>query len=237
MAVNYKRRKISGLLSILAVGLILLVSAGPSFLSELSGLWSEFAQYDLNISGATSPDENSLATLDTLAVKGRAPKTGYKRELFANSWQSLGKCSMRNLILKRDLNDVVLDEECRVLSGSLNDLYSGKTIEFTYGPATSNAIQIDHIVAVSDAWQKGAQSWDSAKRYQFYNDPENLVAVSGEANQQKSDSDASSWLPSNKSFRCDYVARQIQIKAKYGLWVTEAEKQAMKSVLQRCSTK
>jgi len=99
---------------------------------------------------------------------------------------------------------------------------------------TSKSVQIDHIVPVSDAWQKGAQQLPSQTRYNFYNDPLNLLAVDGPTNESKSDSDAASWLPPNKSFRCAYVSRQIAVKYKYHLWVTQAEHDAMARVLQGC---
>ena len=232
--VNYSRRQKTAVLTIIASLVLVLAGLGVNFWPDIVDLWQEFAQYDLNIAGAAQVDKTSLELLDKLAVKGRAPKTGYDRKTFSNGWQKLGKCSMRNLILKRDLTNSEIDDNCRVLSGQLHDPYTGKDIIFKYGPVTSQAIQIDHIVAVSDAWQKGAQSWSSEKRYQFYNDPNNLVAVSGEINQQKGDQDAASWLPPNKVFRCAYVSRQIEIKLKYGLWVTKSESLAMRQVLERC---
>lgn len=232
--IDRKRRRIAVILTILGGIVAVLMGVGPDSRANIAKLWREFTQYDLNIAGAVRVDEASLELLDKLEVKGRASKTGYDRTLFASTWQTLGKCTMRNLVLKRDLTEVIIDDNCRVISGKLQDPYTGKEIAFQYGPATSQSVQIDHIVAVSDAWQKGAQSWDSEKRYKFYNDPNNLVAVSREANQAKVDSDAASWLPSNKLFRCAYVSRQIQVKLDYGLWVTEAEKSAMQQVLQRC---
>jgi hypothetical protein len=104
-------------------------------------------------------------------------------------------------------------------------------INFTKG---SSDIQIDHVVALSDAWQTGAQYFNRTLRIQLANDPMELLAVQGDANQQKSDGDAATWLPSNKGFRCQYVARQIAIKQKYSLWVTDAEKQAILAVLDTC---
>ena len=105
------------------------------------------------------------------------------------------------------------------------------------GPAgedTSALVQIDHVVALSDAWQKGAAGWTAVKRIEFANDPRNLQAVSGAVNQQKSDGDAATWLPPNKSYRCTYVSRQIEVKKSYGLWVTPAERDAMSRVLASC---
>jgi hypothetical protein len=95
-------------------------------------------------------------------------------------------------------------------------------------------VQIDHVVALSDAWQKGAQQLTRAQRIQLANDPLELLAVDGPANQQKADGDAATWLPSNKAFRCQYVARQVAVKQKYTLWVTDAEKQAVADILKDC---
>lgn len=230
-----KRRTVSIFAVILGLVLTFLASS-PESRQQFVKIWQDFAYYDLDLGAeAFQADEITLELLENLEVKGRAPKTGYSRDSFSNGWATQGACTMRNLILKRDMSEVKMGDNCRVLSGQLYDNYSGKTIEFTYGPATSREVQIDHIVAVSDAWQKGAQSWEADKRRNFYNDPENLVAVSGELNQEKSDQDAASWLPPNKAFRCQYVARQIHIKAKYDLWVTSAEKSAMQEVLKRCA--
>jgi hypothetical protein len=178
----------------------------------------------------------ATVVLDRLQVKGRAPKTGYARSQFSDGWAQIGNCDVRNLILQRDLVDLKLSSDgCVVLSGTLTDPYSGNVINFVRGSTTSEEVQIDHVVALSDAWQKGAQQLDSFTRLQFANDSLNLLAVDGSANQQKGDSDAASWLPSNKSYRCRYVARQIAVKQKYSLWVTEAEHSTMKRILNSCS--
>lgn len=185
---------------------------------------------------APTHSENALAALEKLQVKGRAPKTGYERGKFSNGWSEIGGCSVRELILLRDLKDTKLDEDgCRVLSGTLNpDPYSNEVISFVRGINTSQAVQIDHVVAVSDAWQKGAQQLTPDLRYQFYNDPLNLLAVDGQTNNNKGDGDAATWLPPNKDYRCRYVARQIAVKQKYSLWVTQAEKNIIQNVLLSC---
>ncbi len=121
-----------------------------------------------------------------------------------------------------------------VETGSLKDPYSGRTIDFVRGDSTSSDVQIDHVVALSDAWQKGAQGWDGAKRTAFANDPLNLLAVDGSANSQKGAGDAATWLPPNRAFRCEYVARQVAVKSEYGLWVTQAEHDAIARVLSSC---
>jgi hypothetical protein len=185
---------------------------------------------------ATVKKSQALRALAEIPIKGRAPKTGYSRDMFADGWGSSFGCDTRNRILRRDLIEFRYrsDSACIIESGVLNDPFTGQTIAFQRGVTTSLAVQIDHVVSLSDAWQKGAQQLSSYQRYLFYNDPLNLLAVWGPANSQKSDSDAASWLPSNKSFRCDFVSRQIAVKAKYALWVTQAEHDAMSRVLGTC---
>ncbi|MFC5369827.1 HNH endonuclease family protein [Arcanobacterium bovis] len=181
---------------------------------------------------------DALTTLNSLTVKGRAPKTGYSRAQFGQAWADVDHngCDTRNDILKRDLTDVTVRKGgCVVHSGRLVSPYTGETITFRRGNQTSELVPIDHIVALSDAWQKGAQQLSLDERTALANDPLNLLAVDKASNTQKSDADAATWLPPNKSFRCDYVSRQVAVKAKYRLWVTPAEKQAITEVLQRCS--
>jgi hypothetical protein len=174
--------------------------------------------------------------LEKLLVKGRAPKTGYDRDLFSDGWGTISGCDTRNFILKRDLTSITwrAGENCIVATGRLTDHYTGKSIKFIRGVKTSLIVQIDHVVAVSDAWQKGAQQISSESRYFFYNDPLNLLAVDGPTNSAKGDGDAATWLPPNKSYRCSYVARQVAVKAKYKLWVTSAEKAAIQGILAKC---
>jgi hypothetical protein len=185
-------------------------------------------------SAATGTKATSL--LAKILVKGRAPKTGYDRDLFSDGWGDIGECDTRNYILRRDLKSITWrsSPRCTVATGILNDPYTAKKIYFVRGVGTSNAVQVDHVVAVSDAWQKGAQKLSSSSRYAFYNDPLNLLAVDGPTNSQKSDSDAASWLPPNRKYWCSYVSRQIAVKYKYKLWVTSAEKSSMLRVLKTC---
>lgn len=193
---------------------------------------TETLNNDQRISGTRS--SQALDALKSLSIKGRAPKTDYSRDKFGGDWGQANGCSMRNIILNRDLSDVVVDEKCNVLSGVLNDPYSGKVINFKRGADTSGDVQIDHVVALSDAWQKGAQSLTQEKRVELANDPLELLAVDGDANQKKGGGDAATWLPSNKVFRCEYVARQIAVKQKYNLWVTQAEYDSIFGILQKC---
>jgi hypothetical protein len=194
----------------------------------------------LPVHPAVAADQKASVILETLAVKGRAPKTGYDRSSFGD-WADPDRngCDTRNDILNRDLRSISYkysNNDCVVMTGVLIDPYSGEQINFLRGVGTSSEVQIDHVVAVSDAWQKGAFKWGSDTKIAFYNDPLNLLAVKGSLNSQKGDGDAATWLPPRKGYRCSYVARQIAVKAKYSIWVTQAEKTAMKNILAKCPT-
>ena len=186
-------------------------------------------------SAVTVKKERATAIIETLAVKGRAAKTGYDRSSFSH-WRDPDRngCDARNDILRRDLTNLVIKTDsngCKVLGGVLADPYSGKNIDFVFG---ASLIDIDHVVALSNAWQTGAFQFTSEIRLQFANDPLNLLAVSASLNRQKGDGDAATWLPPTKSYRCQYVARQIAVKKKYGLWITKPEKVAMSTLLAKC---
>ncbi len=188
----------------------------------------------------------ALGTLGSLEVKGRAPKTGYDRDLFGQAWTDAvwvadghNGCDTRNDVLRRDLVEVVIkpgSNGCAVLSGVLNDPYTGTAVPFQRGPGSSALVQVDHIVALSNAWQTGAQQWDELTRRNFANDPRNLQATLGWVNQEKGDGDAATWLPPNNSYRCTFVTRIVEVKAAYRLWVTPPERDAIARVLAGCQT-
>lgn len=188
---------------------------------------------------AQSATPSTLDVISNLQVKGRAPKTGYTREQFGPAWKDVDSngCDTRNDILKRDLRSIIykgVGEDCVILSGILTDPYSGEAINFLRGVATSSEIQIDHVVALSNAWQTGAFKLTLAQRTAFANDSSNLLAVKGKLNSQKGDGDAATWLPPRKSYRCEYVTKQVLVKAKYGLWLTAPEKAAILKILKTC---
>ena len=185
----------------------------------------------------TTTAKTAISALKTIQVKGRAPKSGYARALFGDGWGNIGSCDTRNYILIRDLKNETFKagSKCLVASGRLLDPYTNKVINFVRGVSTSTKVQIDHVVSLSDAWQKGAQQQSWATRTAFANDPLNLLAVDGPTNASKSDSDAASWLPPNRSYWCPFVARQVAVKAKYKLWMTSAEKARISEILtSRC---
>lgn len=188
-----------------------------------------------NVLSETTDSVTASDMLKNIAIKGRAPKTGYSRSEFGDGWAMVDGCDIRNIMLSRYLMELTKSADgCVVLSGTLEDVYTGQKVYFVRGSQTSNSVQIDHVVALSDAWQKGAQQLSTEMRVNFANDPLNLLPVDGQSNQEKGDSDAASWLPPNKQFRCQYVARQIAVKYKYNLWTTEAENATMRRVLNGC---
>ena len=228
MANAYRRRRIvTVILSLVILGVTLAINRPAS-----QPIVTRPTVQSASGSAATSL---AIEALQTLKIKGRAPKTDYTREQFGAGWTTLQGCDTRNIILNRDLTKVQIDESCNVTQGTLNDPYTGKVIAFVRGSATSGDVQIDHVVALSDAWQKGAQQLSKDKRIELANDPLELLAVDGPSNQQKSDGDAATWLPPNKAFRCQYVTRQIAVKQKYTLWITQAEYDAIAAVLHSCS--
>ncbi|MCH4159781.1 MAG: HNH endonuclease family protein [Bifidobacterium sp.] len=192
-----------------------------------------------SVTGGYTATGDAAQTLETLSVKNDDYRTtGYNRELFGyRSTDTDGNgCDIREDILARDLKEIRYSSSkpCQVRSGVLNDPYTGKTIYFLRGVQTSRDVQIDHVVALENAWRAGASTWQRTQRYAFGNDPYNLLAVDGDANSEKGSSSAAYWLPEQRSYRCNYVARQIGVKAKYSLSVTTVEKKAMIAVLHSC---
>lgn len=223
---KYRRRRI-----ILIVAVLILLTV-----TLLNNIPKDFQANKTTVQTKNETSSLAVDALGRLQIKGRAPKTDYGRDKFGDGWKRQNGCDTRNIILNRDLINVVIDSDCNVMSGILDDPYTGKEIHFIRGTNTSGDVQIDHVVALSDAWQKGAQVLTYEKRVELANDPLELLAVDGGANNQKSDGDAATWLPPNKAFRCQYVARQIAVKQKYQLWVTRAEHDVMLDVLSKCQS-
>ncbi len=180
---------------------------------------------------------SALSLVATLRVQGRGPKTGYAREQYGPAWADTDRngCDTRNDVLARDLQDETFragTADCVVLSGVLTEPYTGRRV--TFSKQRAGDLQIDHVVALSDSWQKGAAQWQPGERLAFANDPLNLLAVDGSTNMAKGDRDAASWLPPDRTYRCAYVARQVAVKHRYGVGVTAAERDAMLRVLGSC---
>jgi Protein of unknown function (DUF1524) len=190
----------------------------------------------------TSSYAQARADAQRLPVRGWDGRTDFTRYRFGEAWSDdvdvefgHNGCNTRDDILRRDLADLVVRPgTCFAQSGTLHDPYTGTSITFTRGPTTSDVVQIDHVVSLADAWYGGARDWDDGRRRDFANDPRNLLAVDGKANFDKAFRDAASWLPPNASFRCQFVARQVAVKAAYGLSVSAKEKRAMVDLLAGC---
>jgi len=186
--------------------------------------------------------EPARKLLDALPVKGWDRAQDFTRYRFGEPWSDdvnveFGRngCNTRDDILRRDLADLVVRPgTCFAQSGVLHDPYTGQTFGFVRGPDTSDTVQIDHVVSLSDAWYKGAREWDDQRRRDFANDPRNLLAVGAQVNFDKAFRDATAWLPPDLGYRCEFIARQIEVKTAYGLWVSAKEKKAMKAVLRNC---
>lgn len=191
---------------------------------------------------STPAYDEARAALQRLPVKGWDRHTDFTRARFGEAWSDdvnvefgHNGCNTRDDILRRDLADLVVRPgTCYAQSGVLHDPYTGQTISFVRGPDTSDTVQIDHVVSLSDAWYKGAREWDDQRRRDFANDPRNLLAVGAQVNFDKAFRDATAWLPPNAGFRCEFVARQVEVKTAYGLWVSRNEKSAMEGVLADC---
>lgn len=186
-----------------------------------------------------APDQAATARtrLAALLVKGKAPATGYDREGdFGTAWLDVDRngCDTRNDVLARDLTGITRQGPCKVMRGTLVSPYTGATVDFLRGNRTSTLVQIDHVVALENAWRTGAQQLTQTAREALANDPENLFAVDGHSNAQKRSGDAATWLPADKSFRCTYVEHQVAVKTKYRLWVAPAEHDAMARILSTC---
>ncbi|MFJ9628914.1 HNH endonuclease family protein [Streptomyces sp. NPDC101175] len=215
--------------------LIMLSVAGCKDTTGASGPEATAGGDSAGNSGGGTGGGAALTAAESLPVKGRAPKTGYSRERFGSAWADTDSngCDTRDDILKRDLKQVKFTGgDCKVSYGVLeSDPYSGKEVIYRRG---ASLVDIDHLVALSDAWQKGAKYWDASKRIALANDPLNLLTVGASANRSKGDGDTATWVPPDKTYRCTYVAAQVAVKKKYELWVTAAEKAAMKKVLSAC---
>lgn len=188
---------------------------------------------------AADEGENASVALERLMVKAQSDDYRFsEREDLFGTWlhndELGGSATTRDYILQRDMENVTFTSERHVNTGTLYDPYTGETIYFQRGQSTSNKVQIDHVVAVGEAYESGADAWTKDQRVAYANDPYVLLAIKGSANASKSDKDAANWLPSQKSYDCSYVSRQIGIKEHYGLSVDTAEKEAMRSVLSQC---
>ncbi len=234
------RRRRSGGIGAAAALLSLLLAAGGYWANERGLLdLPDAVQQDEPASLSAAEAQAALTVLAQLPVKQDAGRNGYERELFGQRWADVDHngCDTRNDILARDLTQVQHKpgtRQCVVTAGVLADPYTGRTITFSKTDAA--AVQIDHVVSLSNAWRTGAQSLSPEARAALANDPTNLLAVDGPTNQDKGDKDAAQWQPPRVAARCALAARQVDVKRKYGLWVDPPERDALERELKRCAT-
>lgn len=186
--------------------------------------------------GARLTGSPAAKVLKALPVKGKAPATGYQRNArFGNGFKDFNRnrCDERQDTLTRDMSRVKYKDRkhCQVASGRLDDAYTGRALNWK---VKAGSVDIDHVVALKNAWISGGQKLSQNQRQALANDPLNLMASAASANRSKGDRNAAEWLPGNKRFRCQYVATQISVKRKYALSVTSSEKSAMSRVLRTC---
>ena len=234
---------------LLIVALLICMAVGVLLALLRSGIiGGAFGVWGAGLNGSSGPSDSSLGSVDDSAKSldqlpvlqtrsGSVPR--YSRDEFGQRWADIDHngCDTRNDILRRDLHSLQMKTSspyCVVVGGILDDPYTGRTIDFRKGEESSDQVQIDHVVALANAWRSGAWQWDATRRHEFANDPANLLAVDGNANQDKGASRADQWLPPNSRYRCAYVQRQIVVKSSWGLGVTPREKKAMKAVLDHC---
>jgi hypothetical protein len=183
----------------------------------------------------------ALRDLHTLEISDAYVPAPYDRDAFGQAWADTDRngCDTRNDVLRRDLTAVVTKlgtNGCVVLSGTLHDPYTGRTIAFDRGPTSSLAVQIDHRFPLSLAWRHGAASWTAAQREAFANDQAtNLVAVDGPANEEKSDSGPADWMPANTGDACTYAASFVTVATKWHLSIATADERALARTLTTCS--
>ncbi|RPB25144.1 hypothetical protein L211DRAFT_837005 [Terfezia boudieri ATCC MYA-4762] len=174
----------------------------------------------------TSAAQSQLAALTVRTIDA----TGYDRDLFPH-WSTIsGTCNTREVVLRRDGSNVVTDSSCAATSGSWYSPYDGATW------TAASDLDIDHVVALADAWKSGANLWTTAKRKQFANDLTNpqLIAVTDNVNQAKGDKSPDVWKPSLTSYHCTYAKMWIRVKYFWELSVKAAEKSALTSMLMTC---
>jgi hypothetical protein len=180
-------------------------------------------------------------------VPARIHRYDYRRTAFGDAWTDdtdapggHNGCDTRDDILNRDLADktYVVTKRCpdAVATGTLHDPYTNATINFQRGAGVGASAQIDHIVPLALAWDMGAYDWPSSERVRFANDPANLLAVSGKANEDKGDSQPALWMPPNSAFWCQYAMQYIAVLRGYQLPVDAPSVPALRHAAGTCPT-
>ncbi|GAA1770077.1 HNH endonuclease family protein [Streptomonospora arabica] len=182
---------------------------------------------------ASADVEQAIADLSEAEVGPEGSGAGYEREEFGSSWTDTDDngCPTRHDILARDLRRLRVADDCTVTRGVLEDPYTGRRIEFSAEDPME--VQIDHLVPLALAWRTGAVEWDRDMRVEFANDPDNLIAADGPANQSKGDSGPGEWRP-YPPFRCTYAVAYVDVVDEYGLRLPSADRAALEEMLGDC---
>ena len=171
-----------------------------------------------------------LDVLNTIAVELET-QSGYDRDLF-DAWSDLDGdgCDARQEVLIRDaVEPLDVGAGCDVGGGLWYSIYDGVWLDH------ADQLNVDHVVALKEAWDSGAKEWDPARRVAFGNDltsPLTLIAVSSSSNQDKGDADPSNWLPPNEADVCRYITAWVVIKAEWGLLMDESEHGRIRNLLE-----
>ena len=214
-----------------------LISSGTAQLSPgVQGNPSTPAPAASTIPGAAA----ALSSLAAVPVSGQFVAS-YDRAAFGQAWADTDHngCDTRNDALRADLTAVTVKpgtDGCVVLSGTLSDPYTGRTLQFVRGYRTSELVPIDHVVPLGYAWQHGAATWTPAQREHFANDLAELQPTDEASNTAKSDSGPGEWMPQNKADWCRYDTRWVQLLTTYKLSAAPADKTALRATLTGCST-
>jgi len=211
---------------------------GDPTVSAAAGVTAPLQQAGL-VTGTTVDAAAVRTILAEIPATTAAPTSTYDRDSFGPAWADTDRngCDQRNDTLARDLTGVSYKpgtHDCAVVTGTLHDPYTGREIPFTQGEKTSTAVQIDHMVPLSWAFQHGASSWTEQRREQLATDMSNLTAVDGPTNAAKSDQGLGSWLPSSSSYDCTYVTRFTYVVHRYELTIDTADRDAIARVLDTC---
>lgn len=186
-----------------------------------------------------------LAGIDVVPARIRG--NDYRRPAFGEAWDDDNgapgggnQCDTRNDILNRDLLDktYVSTKRCAqaVATGTLRDPYTNSTVGFVRGNQVGASVQIDHLVPLAFAWDMGARDWTDQMRKRFANDPANLLAVAGKANQDKGDLPPGEWMPPNRAFWCQYAVQFTEVLRGYRLSIDEASARQLKNAAASCPT-
>lgn len=207
--------------------------AGAAQSSEASGLHStSAAAVKTDATSAPASPTRASIVLKTLAVRSES-RSGYQRTLF-NHWRDADgdSCDTREEVLIRQSQvSAQVGPGCRVYSGRWTSAYDAVVVT---DPST---LDIDHVVALAEAWDSGASRWSFTTRQAFANDlafTGSLIAVTASSNRSKSDRDPAEWLPGNSAYRCTYVTTWIAVKYRWSLSIDSAEKSALQRQVTAC---